>query len=155
MLPTESPENSFTNKLYIIITTIQLTSRDQNNLITMNGLPNVHKENFLFRLVLEAFSQRSFIQPCKISPFHSSLTRDQLRVKKSVSPNALLQTLLLKVPIHTAIFNITPLIMNTSLDKKQLNSIVLSYLLITQLFTNSTDHLPQSLSFPRLQCHYY
>ena len=45
------------------------------------------------------------------------LTRDQLRVKKSVSPNASLQTLQLKVPIHTVIFNITPLIMNTSLDK--------------------------------------
>ena len=84
----------------------------------MNGLPNVHKQNFPLRPVLEAFSQRSFIQPCKISALHSSpLTRDQFRVKKSVSSNALLQNLQLKVPIHTAIFNITHLIMNTSLDK--------------------------------------
>ena len=86
MLPTKSPENSFTNKLYLIINTIQFTSRDQNNLIIMNGLPNVHKENFPLRPVLETLSQHSFVQPCKISAFHSSHTRDQFRVKKSVSP---------------------------------------------------------------------
>ena len=45
------------------------------------------------------------------------LSRDQFRVKKSVSPNALLQTVQLKVLIHSAIFNITPVIMNTSVDK--------------------------------------
>ena len=71
MLPTERPENSFTNKLYLIITTIQFTSWVQNNLIIMNGLPNVHKQNFPLRPVVEAFSQRLFIQPCKISAFHS------------------------------------------------------------------------------------
>ena len=60
-----------TNKLYLIINTIQFTSRDQNNLIIMNGLPNVHKQNFTLRPVVEAFFQHSFVQPCKISAFHS------------------------------------------------------------------------------------
>ena len=59
------------NKLFLITNTLQFTSWDQNNLIIMYGLSNVPKHNFPLRLRLAVFSQRSFIQPCKISGFHS------------------------------------------------------------------------------------
>ena len=43
-----------------------------NNLIIMYGLSNVPKQNYSpLRPILAAFSQHSFIQPCKISGFHS------------------------------------------------------------------------------------
>ena len=61
-------KKSFTNKLFLIIDTIKFTLRDQNNLIM---LPNVHKSNSPLRPILETFSQQLFMQPCKISGFHS------------------------------------------------------------------------------------
>ena len=60
-------KKSFANKLILIINRIQFTTLDQNNLIIMYGLPNVHKQNS----PLGDFPQHSFMQPRKNSGFLS------------------------------------------------------------------------------------
>ena len=67
MLSTELPKNSYTNKLFLTIDRIQFTTRDQNNLIIMYGLPNVHYHNS----PLVDFPQHSFMQSRKNSGFLS------------------------------------------------------------------------------------
>ena len=93
------------NMLFLIINKIQFTSRDQNNLIIMYGLPRIHKKNPPLRPIFASFSQHSFIQPCKIFLFpFLTLSLDQSIVKNSVL-SALLQTLQLEEPIHIAIID--------------------------------------------------
>ena len=67
MLSTELPKNSFANNLFLTINRIQFTTLDQNNLIIMYGLPNVHKQNS----PLGDIPQHSFMQPRKNSGFFS------------------------------------------------------------------------------------
>ena len=84
------------NKLFLITNTLHSTSWDPNNLIIMYGLSNVPKQNYSpLRPQLAAFSQHSFIQPRKISGFHSltPLTLNEFSVKNSVSLSALQLTL--------------------------------------------------------------
>ena len=56
-------KNSFTNKLFLTINRIQFTTLDQNIMIIMYGLPNVHKQNS----PLIDFPENSFMQPRKNS----------------------------------------------------------------------------------------
>ena len=100
---------------YFLSSIIQFTSRDQNNLIIMYRLPNVHEQNS----PLAAFLK---IHSCNLAKFLVSildrLTRNKLSVKTNyVYLIALLLTLQLKESIHIDILDITSLLTNRSLDK--------------------------------------
>ena len=107
------------NMLFLIINKIQFTSRDQNNLITMYGLPRLHKKNPPLRLIFAFFFStliHTTLQNFLVFIL-DPLTHNQFIVKKICFLSALLQTLQLEEPIHIAIFEITSLLTNTSLDK--------------------------------------
>ena len=81
MLSTELPKNSFTNKLFLTINRIQFTTLDQNNLIIMYGLPNVHKQNS----PRVHFPENSLMQPRQkfwLNFLTLSLSRNQSRVNQ-------------------------------------------------------------------------
>ena len=78
---------------------------------------------FMSRILLSAQCSKLFLSnySCNLAKFHVSihdpLTRNQFRVKNSVSLSAFLQTFQLEEPILIASFDITSLLMNISLDK--------------------------------------
>ena len=94
------------NMLFLIINKIQFTSRDQNNLIIMYGLPMPHKKNPPPRPIFAIFF--STILHTTLQNFLVSildpLTHNQSIVKNYVL-SALLQTLQLEEPIHIAIID--------------------------------------------------
>ena len=78
---------------------------------------------FISRILLSDQYSKLFLNnySCNLAKFQVSildpLTRNQYRVKISVSLSALLQTLELKEPIHIASFDISSLLTHISLDK--------------------------------------
>ena len=78
---------------------------------------------FMSRILRSVQCSKLFLSnySCNHAKFHVSildpLTRNQFRVKNSVSLSAFLQTLQLEEPILIASFDITSLVMNISLDK--------------------------------------